>query len=267
MAQKLHLLIIDPQVDFMDRPGSALAVPGAMNDIQRLANLVERLGSRIDDIHVTLDTHHLIHIANPIMWVNSQGQHPDPFSLITLEDVMKGTWKAYNPGHQSIVENYVEKLASAGRYILCIWPPHCLIGREGHNVEPILANALLDWEQREFGMIDYVTKGSNWKTEHYSAVMADVPDAEDPTTGLNVRLIETLQEADIIALSGQALSHCVANTVTDIADNFGEDNIKKLVLLEDASSSVAGFEFLGEEFLEKLKARGMKTVKCEDFLV
>lgn len=266
MTQKLHFLIIDPQVDFMDTAGSALPVPGATEDSQRLAAMLNRLAPRIEDIHVTLDTHHLMHVANPLMWVNSQGDRPAPFTLISLDDVVKGVWKAYNPGHQAMVENYVEQLASGGRYILCIWPPHCLIGTPGHNVEENVRTALADWEVNEFGMVDYVTKGSNWKTEHYSAVQADVPDAEDPTTGLNVRLIETLQEADIIALSGQALSHCVANTVIDVADNFGEDNIKKLVLIEDTSSSVPGFEQLGVDFVKDMKDRGMRTALSTDFL-
>ena len=80
-------------------------------------------------------------------------------------------------------------------------------------------------------MINLVTKGSNFWTEHYSAVMADVPDPSDPHTMLNTSFINTLKEADIIALSGEAKSHCLANTVRDIANNFGEENISKLVLL------------------------------------
>jgi len=59
---------------------------------------------------------------------------------------------------------------------------------------------------------------------------------------------------ELIALSSQALSHCVANTVRDIANNFGEENIKKLVLLEDTTSLVANCEsFKNEIRKEKLK--------------
>ncbi|MBT6047696.1 MAG: hypothetical protein HOG49_12830, partial [Candidatus Scalindua sp.] len=79
-------------------------------------------------------------------------------------------------------------------------------------------------------------------------------------------LLKLLKDADIIALSGQALSHCVANTVKDIADNFGEENIKKLVLLEDTSSNVTGFEKLGTDFVTEMVSRGMQICKAEDFL-
>jgi nicotinamidase-related amidase len=115
-------------------------------------------------------------------------------------------------------------------------------------------------------MVDYVTKGSNFWTEHYSAVQADVPDPQDPGTLLNTDLIQTLENADLIALSGQALSHCVANTIRDIANNFGEDNIKKMILLIDTTSNVPGFEKMGQDFLVEMKGRGMQVEKSTDFL-
>jgi hypothetical protein len=34
---RIELLIVDPQVDFMDLPGSQLPVPGATRDMARLA--------------------------------------------------------------------------------------------------------------------------------------------------------------------------------------------------------------------------------------
>ena len=114
-------------------------------------------------------------------------------------------------------------------------------------------------------MVDFVTKGSNYKTEHYSAVQADVPDIEDTSTMLNTRFIGMLEKADEILISGEALSHCVANTIRDIANNFGEENIKKFILLEDASSNVTGFENLGEEFVKEMVSRGMKKTTTEEY--
>jgi len=127
--------------------------------------------------------------------------------------------------------------------------------------------ALCQWEHNRFAMVDYVTKGSNLWTEHYSAVQADVPDPTDESTQLNMRLIKTLQEADIIGLSGEALSHCLANSVTDIANNFGDENIKKLVLLEDTASPVEGFEHLAEDFVQKMTKRGMQVTTSDQFLL
>ena len=264
--EKLELLIIDPQNDFSDAADAALPVPGALDDARRLSNLISRLNERIDDIHVTLDTHQLLDIAHPVFWVNSRGEHPPPFTQISIEDVGNGRWRPFNPQFQDRALDYVHSLAENARYELTIWPPHCLVGDWGHNVMAPIAQVLRDWETG-FARVDFVTKGHNPWTEHYSAVQADVPDPEDPSTLLNSRLIETLENADIIALSGQALSHCVANTVRDIADSFGDESIHKLVLIEDTSSPVPGFEGLAEEFLTDMKHRGMQVCKARQFVI
>jgi len=41
MAERIDLLIIDPQVDFCD-PSGALYVPGAEKDMERLSEMVKR---------------------------------------------------------------------------------------------------------------------------------------------------------------------------------------------------------------------------------
>jgi nicotinamidase-related amidase len=261
----LQFLITDPQNDFANPTGN-LFVPGADKDSERLTAMLKRHTSQIDEIHITLDTHHYVDIAHPIFWINNQGNHPAPFTAITEDDVLQGKWKTKQPDHQVRATEYVQTLKANGRYNLIIWPPHCLIGQAGHNVVAPIASALTEWE-KTFAIANYVVKGSNMWTEHYSAVRADVPDSTDPSTLLNTDLIARLEKADVIACSGQALSHCVANTIRDIADNFAEENISKLVLVEDTSSSVSGFEALGEQFVTDMKARGMRTVKSTEFLV
>ena len=167
--------------------------------------------------------------------------------------------------------DYLNQLTKNGRYPLCVWPPHCLIGSWGHNVVPVVYEQLLSWEAN-FAMVDYVIIGSNIWTEHYSAVQAEVPDASDPGTMLNTSLIQTLRDADIIGITGQALSHSVANTVRDIANNFGDDNIKKMVLLIDTTSPVGDlpgsslFKNMAEDFVSEMTKRGMKVQKSTDFL-
>jgi nicotinamidase/pyrazinamidase len=263
---RLEFLIIDPQNDFSDAPGAALPVPGASADAERLAELLDRLDGRIDGIHVTLDTHQLVDIAHPVFWRDSGGERPAPFTQITVADVENKIWHPFDPRSYRRALDYVRALCDNGRYTLTIWPPHCLIGTWGHNVMPAVAGALRRWEETGFKRVDYLSKGHNPWTEHYSAVRADVPDPGDPTTQLNVALIETLKNADVVALSGQALSHCVANTIRDIADCFDRENVHKLVLIEDTSSPVPGFEDLARQFLADMRARGMKTVRAADFL-
>lgn len=266
----IQLLLIDPQRDFCDKNGS-LFVPGATEDMDRVAIMIRRLKSKIDDIHVTLDSHRLVDIAHPIWFKDSSGNHPAPFTMITAADMKAGRWMTTNPAFYARTLAYLEALESGGRYPHVIWPPHCLIGTEGHTVMPNLVDALTEWEQ-QFAMVDYVTKGSNPWTEHFSAVQAEVPDPEDPSTQLNTRLIETVQEADIILVAGEARSHCVANTIRDMAANFDAATVAKMVLLTDAMTDVGDppgttlFSDMGKAFIRDLMALGAKTSTTVDFL-
>lgn len=262
---RIELIVIDPQYDFCN-PNGNLYVNGAEEDMLRLAKMIQSAKMKIDDIHSTLDQHHIIDIAHPCFWRDSYGKNPDPFTLITLDDINNGKWFTTKPSAMARATEYVKQLRANGRYVLCIWPPHCLIGSIGASIVPEVFEAYVEWERSRFAIVDMVTKGSNFWTEHYSAVQAEVVDPNDPGTSLNMALIDTLKNADVIGIAGEALSHCVANTIRDIANNFGDDNISKFILLEDATSSVAGFEQLGQDFIKEMKSRGMRVSDTKSFL-
>ena len=285
-GMNIHLVGVDPQNTFMgNADGSAyqlqllngsaytaaLPVPGAVDDMKRAATMIRRVGDKITDIHVTLDSHHRMHIAHPYMWRDANGKPPQPFTIIMAADV--GTiWFARNPGHQKRLKEYVTNLEATGKFLHCIWPPHGLIGTWQHNVYQELEDALAEWEIKNMGVVDYVTKGSSVWTEHFGAVMAQVPDPNDPSTQLNAEFIKTLQEADMIGFFGEALSHCVKTTVEQVADNIGDEHVKKMILITDCMSSVAkapgtpDFPAIGQQFLADMQARGMTLMTSRDFL-
>lgn len=257
------LLIIDPQNDFCDKAG-ALSVPGAHDDCLRLSSLIKRNDQKLDTIHVTMDSHHLYHIAHPIFWLDRNNENPKPLTIITLKDIKNGEYRAAVPQYQLYAQEYVATLEKTGKYNLAIWPPHCLIGSWGHNVYKPLAEALWEWESTIPGrVVDYTSKGSNVRTEHYSAIRSEVSDPADPGSRTNFALIERLKTADNIAIAGQALSHCVANTVRDLVTTIP---VEKLIVLTDVSSNVPGFEHLGSEFLEEARSIGVRLMSSEEFL-
>jgi nicotinamidase-related amidase len=259
-------LIIDPQRDFCDAVTGSLYVPGAESDMVRLAAMLTRLASSIDAIHVTLDSHHAVDIAHPIWWRDPDGQQPAPFTIITASDLASGRWTTSQPESLARSRDYVESLERHGRYPLCIWPYHCLIGTSGHSVAFPLAEALTTWERDRMTPVDYVWKGANIWTENYSAIRADVPDPTDPATQTNTALLDSLETADLIFVAGEAGSHCVANTVRDIADVRGDTLLRKMVLLTDAVSPVTGFESLQADFLAQMTERGLRTSTTVEFL-
>lgn len=264
---RIEILLIDPQNDFCD-PSGALYVKGAESDMHRLADLLKSVARspNLGDVHVSLDTHHKFHIANPGYWVDKDLNHPAPFTIISADDVDKGIWRARYPQMQNWASLYVHTLASRGRYPLCVWPVHCRIGTWGTGIyAPVLeALDLVEDVSPNIPLVDFVTKGSNFQTEHYGAVMSEVLDPADPSTGLNVPLIEALKNADRILIAGEALSHCVANTVRDVAANFGEDNVKKMVLIDGCSGPVDGFTSLAVDFVTEMSKRGMQVMNCRD---
>ena len=249
MAKRnVHLLVIDPQQDFMDTAGAALPVPGAVADMRRLAKLIRRMGTKLSAIHVTLDTHHVIDIAHPGLWRGPDGKPPAPFTIIADEDIRAGIWrpraarsKPAELGGMTLgahVLAYAEELSRRGNYPLMIWPEHCVIGTPGHAMQPDFAKALHGWEHKTGTNADIVLKGLNPFTEHYGALMAEVPLASDPASALDTGLLARLARADVIAVAGEALSHCVKATVTQIVDNIGPEHVRKLHILTDCTSPV-----------------------------
>lgn len=268
----VHLLIIDPQNDFCDLPAATLPVAGACVDMARIANLIGRVGHKLDDIHVTMDSHRLIDIAHPAFWVDQNGRQPAPFTMISAKDIESGIWNPRNPQFRARALDYTRSLAATGKYVLCIWPAHCLIGTWGHNIHSDVNIALQEWSRKEFAMVDYVTKGSNPWTEHYGALQAEVPDPSDPGTALNTSVLDMLAEADIVGVMGEASSHCVKETVLQIAKNIGDQHLTKFHLLTDCMSSVGAvpgvnFPDIARAFMQEMKSKyGMTLTTADAFL-
>ena len=290
--QRVDLVVIDGQNDFLD-PNGALYVQGADKEAELLAAMIDRLGNKIFKIHATLDSHHDIDIAHPQMWKDENGNPPDPFTIITADEVRDRKWTCTLLGnfpgttmsYHAKALDYVEQLEGNGRYPLCIWPPHCLIGTPGHNIYPALRDAYESWINRrgQSPWINYVTKGDYPWSEHYSAIKADVPDGNIPATQINAPLLTTMAQADIIVWTGWAGSHCLANTGRDAVDYFDppagsppeakNEFIRKSVLLTDVCAPVQPdppgttmFTDMRDNFISEMESRGMKLSTTDQFL-
>ena len=259
----IDLLIIDTQYDFCN-PAGSLYVPGADTDCDRLASFIRKNEKKIGQVHVTLDTHFLFHIAHPLFWKDRNGKQPSVFTTITLQDFEDGMYRPVDPAMTDYAEAYLKGLQNGGRYQLIIWPPHCLLGSKGWILDEKIFAALEKWEELSPGKItDYILKGKNSLTEHYSAVRAEIPVESDPTTQINRKLIGKLEKTDMLIVAGEALSHCVANTLCDLF-NFISPN--KITLLSDCTSNVSGFEKVGKDFIVTAVSKGMKLASADMLL-
>lgn len=290
MKQGMAQVQAEAMVDPYSHKGT-LVVPGAHDDMKRAAAMIRRIGSKLDEIIVTLDSHQGVGIERPHWWRRiSDGSMPAPFTILGIHPdgkrIVKFTvdasgfhptdeeYRTYKPSFMHKggptgkgVFGYLEALAAKGRYPHVVWTVHCVVGTWGWSVVKELADALLWWEQSEFGRVNYITKGNNPWTEHFSAVQAEVPDPSDPSTQVNTKLVSTLEEADIIVVDGEALSHCISSTFRDTVANFANpEYIKKMVLLRDCMSNVPGFELQGDTFLKEVLAKGAQMSTSVEFL-
>jgi len=254
----LQLLIIDPQNDFCD-PEGALYVRGADQDCVRLAKFLALHGHKFTHTHVTMDCHNEYDIAHPVFWKDGKGNEPNPLTSITRKVLEDGLYTVADTRDALWAEQYVKELEENGRYPLTIWPPHCIAGTEGFQIEKRVSDALRKLSKDHHKGINYIFKGENPYTEHYSAIKAEVPDPLDRNTLPNRFFLEVLNRADMLLVAGEALSHCVANTVRDIVYELGDDFAQKIYLLEDLCSNVPTLEFLGDGFVDEMTAKGMQV--------
>ena len=269
-----QLLIIDPQNDFCDLPenwrprspvteqvvATSLPVAGAHADMQRLSSWIAAQGEKLGQITITLDSHQSYDIAHPAFWQQRGGSAVTPFTQITAAQVRAGDFAPRNAAEQARTLQYLDQLEAQGSYTLMVWPLHCEIGSWGHGVHASVLTACRQWQDLQHRAVRHVFKGMNPWTEHYSAIRAEVPDAQDPETGLNTALLAQLRASHQFVIAGEASSHCVRATTEHIVDNWGSDDFSRIVLLTDCMSPVGGFEAAHTAFLQRMHAIG---VRCE----
>jgi len=254
------LLIIDPQNDFCERQGT-LFVPGAGEDMQRLASFVRSARERLGEVVVTLDSHPSVAIERPTFWKRADGRPVAPFTQITHAQAAAGEYAPNDESLRPQVLAYLQALESQGRYKLMVWPVHCVIGAWGHNIHGAVLAALGEWERQVQRGAFKVLKGQNPLTEQYSAVRAEVPRADDPRTQTNHELIARCRpDSGLLFVAGEAASHCVAATLEHLFEAFSQQQIGRVVLLEDCMSPVTGFEANGKACIEAAVARGARAM-------
>jgi nicotinamidase-related amidase len=261
------LLVIDPQNDFCDVEGAALPVSGASADLQRLAALIARTSQNLTDIVITLDTHATVSIERTTFWKQGNGAPVAPFTEITEQAVREGRFAPRDKSRLPEVLAYLHALEAAGRYRLMVWPVHCVLGTWGHNIHAGLAREISAWEERNQRGALKVLKGLNPMTEQYSAVRAEVPRPDDPLTQTNHLLVARAKPGDgLLLVAGEASSHCVAATLTDLLEGMTPEERSRVIILRDCMSPVSGFESAAEAFFARAAAQGVRLMTAAEVL-
>lgn len=257
--KRVHLLIIDDQYDFSFPDGtlfvSGRSGTGAMDAHQKLVEFIYKYLHVVSEITCTLDTHLPFQVFHPAAHLTEEGHHPDPFTVISEEDYKHGKYRP-NPAMAKQLEvdpawlqkqftYYCQQLEATGKYALCIWPYHCLIGSPGHRLAGVVEEARLFHTFARGAANTPEIKGGNPLTEHYSIFRPEVTTCWDgkpiPGTQKNDKLIKTLLKADIVIMAGEAASHCVKTSIEDFLGEIKaqDSNLaKKVYIMRDCMDSV-----------------------------
>jgi nicotinamidase/pyrazinamidase len=266
-AQKVHLVIIDMQVDFC-HVGGSLYVPGAGDDIRRLIEFIYRHAGRISQITCSLDSHLPHQIFHPAWWADGAGNHPAPFTMITYDEVIAGKWQPLQERERSI--QYLKKLEAEAKKTLTIWPYHVMIGGIGNALDPELFSAVLWHSLARQSQPHWLTKGSIPLTEHYSIIQPEVPMADQPMGSKNQAFLDALAEADAMIIAGEAASHCVLETMEDLLEEFGEqpEVLQRIYFLSDCTSPVVhpevDFQAITQARFAEFAAQGVNFIQSTD---
>jgi nicotinamidase-related amidase len=160
---------------------------------------------------------------------------------------MNGVWRTAIPELNEQAKAYLFELQKHNK-THTIWNDHCLIGSTGQAIDSKLFEALRDWESAIPGRtVKYVQKGNIASAEMYSVFGAEVP-----VNGLgefNAGLAAYLDRYDHVFVAGEAYTHCVNCSVTDLMRKH-PSICSKVVLIENMMSPIRidGYEKTLKEF-------------------
>lgn len=292
--KNVHLLLIDVQKDFCFPQGSLFVAGrsgrGAVDDSRRIAELVYRNLESITSITATMDTHFAHQIFFPSFWTTGDGGPVGAHRVVTTAQIDSGEVRP-NPavakwlcgGNYAWlvkqVRHYCEALEKAGKYQLYLWPPHCILGSDGHALAGVVHEARMFHAYARGGQSWVEVKGGHPLTENYSVMAPEVLTRHDgqPLGQKNTQFLRTLLAADAVLIAGQAASHCVKSSIDDILAEIAATDpalAKKVYLVTDCMSAVtvpdgkggfaADFTDEAEKALRRFADAGMKLVKSTD---
>jgi nicotinamidase-related amidase len=252
----VHLLLVDLQKDFCF-PEGALYVGGrsgrgAIEDNDRIARFIYRNLAVLTDITCTMDTHIPYQIFSPAFWLDENDLPPPAHREVTLSDIRNGRLRP-NPALapslsrgdpawlQRQVEFYARELEKTGKYTLYLWPPHCILGSDGHALAGVIHEARMFHAYARLARSWVELKGTTPLTEYYSVLAPEVMTGHDGTrlARRNDDFLAILEASDIVIIAGQAASHCVKSTIEDLLSQLDQSLVTKIYILRDCMSAVA----------------------------
>lgn len=154
-----------------------------------LAQFISQHLDDIDEIVVTLDSHHKLHVSHSTYWVDGAGgqQQPAVNTTITLRDVEAGLWRPRKPELLEYTMDLLRQLGAQNAHYgygsttdadadiaavqgpgggIVIRPEHCLVGSQGSAILPAVHRAIGEWVDHTLRDVTYLTTANKNYLQH-----------------------------------------------------------------------------------------------------
>jgi hypothetical protein len=261
---------------FVSVVGGRLSVAGAWNDTRRqaewdLANthLITKRVASFDKHPLTMrcDTHFYEARANNPYGL-PVGAHPhsfmdgpgEMFPKITTQSLWHprnnriGWWKplALNERDMDEIWYYVNFVKE-----IFLWDMHCHAQTGGATMDPVVMATIMHhhfMRGRLAAEPVWIEKGKSWRVDALGMHKPEYAITGDPLTQAAANIVDMIDGTpdcgmkpyDLVVYRGQAKSHCLLKTVKQGIEQCMEkgrqDCIAKMVVLDDCSSNIIGFD-------------------------
>jgi len=287
-----HFLWMDEKFnpgDFVSVVGGRLSVTGAWNDTRRqtewdLAN-THRITARIasfDKHPLTMrcDMHFYEARANNPYGL-PVGAHPhnfmdgptEMFPKITPESLWhpkfnpEGWWTplALNARDLDEIWFYAKTVR-----VIYLWNMHCPSHTGGSIMDPVVMATIMHhhfMRGRIAAEPFWIEKGKSWRVDALGMHKSEYAITGDPLTQAVANIVDIIdcrrecgeRPYDLVVYRGQAKSHCKLKTVTQgieqCVEKGRQDCIEKMVMLDDCSSNIIGFDEASKKAWNELREK------------
>lgn len=277
------LVITDLQEDFRD--GGRLPVKGT-NDVV-LRTCCRLLNGVVSDFYAgiifSLDGHPMRHISFDYTWRDENG-HPLDLSyhgraaMLTLVDEAQGIFKAeafrdgkiYTVGFyrscfdKDNVVAYWKYLQGTRQGPLWVFVPHCVIGTDGVDLHPLLAETIAFASGARGIQPTVIHKGHIAGTDWFGPLEPCRPTSELPNGGLQVNVIEQMKWYATVEFVGVAEDFCdFAMKKQTIEHIDGAQYVKRLRFITDGTAPIVPNAGHVSELNKKALELGVKFIRCD----
>lgn len=257
------LILIDCQNDFVSKDGT-MYIDGAEESKKNIEAFIRTNMHRLDNIWLSMDLHSPYSINFAQFWGTILGGDLVEDGGIRTSEI--GTvWKpvlkdlADTEDYNKVISLYKESYE-----ILPIYPPHCVYGTSGTNIDEGVMSAVMSWSSFSKQNFTVMMKGANTLVDELSFLNPVLPKDAVP----DLKTVEQIRSYNEVFVAGYALDYCVKAFFESILRVKEYASLSNLTLLRDCTNAVRkSFVIEKDEVFSNALSKGLKLSKITDFVV